>query len=315
MEKNWLIRTTSNKILGPISKEKLLEFIDKGALLQSDEVCSGNGYWFFLKEDDLMDQFLYGDMEQPFNPISECPTVLCAKNHELPEEEPDLEDDHTIILGSDALAGLKGNETVEPVQKNSPAQVQGDVCLPSNDDLEFPDIGGPLGDDPSSALPGEAIERKLDVPEEVIIDDSAPFEGKLPCEDDLEFPDMDMAATIETPSEPEVSSEVIAEMPSLPTPPEKSNIEEIEPPKHRGKIQKKKKPIKVENTKQNSRSDRYLFVIFFAMLGLVFYAVYYYYSKISTVDPTKKIEGFGSIIIPQAYAAETIVKKKVYFLK
>ena len=48
MERNWLIRTTQNQILGPVAKAKLLEFLQKGALGLNDEVSSGNGYWFSL---------------------------------------------------------------------------------------------------------------------------------------------------------------------------------------------------------------------------------------------------------------------------
>jgi len=68
-ERNWLIRTTQNQILGPVAKAKVIEFMEKGALGLNDEVTSGNGFWFSLKEKDLVDKFLYGDIPQGYNPF------------------------------------------------------------------------------------------------------------------------------------------------------------------------------------------------------------------------------------------------------
>ena len=52
--KNWLIRTKTNYILGPISRDKLLELIQSGSLTDEDELCSGNGFWFYYREKDLL---------------------------------------------------------------------------------------------------------------------------------------------------------------------------------------------------------------------------------------------------------------------
>jgi hypothetical protein len=76
MEKNWLIRTKSNHILGPISKEKVVELYKNGSIKPDDEVCCGNGYWFFIREDDMVERFLKGNEAQSFNPISEAKDVL-----------------------------------------------------------------------------------------------------------------------------------------------------------------------------------------------------------------------------------------------
>ena len=70
MERNWLIRTHQKQILGPVGKTKVIEFLQKGALGLNDEVTCGNGYWFWLKEKDLVDKYLYGDVPQSYNPIS-----------------------------------------------------------------------------------------------------------------------------------------------------------------------------------------------------------------------------------------------------
>lgn len=76
MNKNWLIRTKSNHILGPISKEKVLELYKNGSIKADDEICSGNGFWFFIREDELVKRYLLGDEPQGFNPISEAKDIL-----------------------------------------------------------------------------------------------------------------------------------------------------------------------------------------------------------------------------------------------
>jgi hypothetical protein len=100
MEKNWLIRTKSNHILGPISKEKVLELYHNGSIKADDEVCTGNGYWFFIREDDLVQRYLLGNETQNFNPISEAKDVLTASATEDASERP-VEDDVTLIGGID----------------------------------------------------------------------------------------------------------------------------------------------------------------------------------------------------------------------
>jgi hypothetical protein len=104
MEKNWLIRTKSNHILGPVSKEKVIELYNNGSIKQDDEICSGNGYWFFVREDDLVSRFVLGKELQGFNPISEAKDVLIAPINK-PRYEP-TRDDITLI-GNVDLSGLK----------------------------------------------------------------------------------------------------------------------------------------------------------------------------------------------------------------
>lgn len=97
MDKNWLIRTKSNHILGPVSKDKVLELYNNGSIKPDDEVCSGNGYWFFIREEELVERFLTGDEVQSFNPISEAKDVLTAKSAESYDtHEPD---DITLVGG------------------------------------------------------------------------------------------------------------------------------------------------------------------------------------------------------------------------
>lgn len=101
MEKNWLIRTKNNHILGPVSKQKVRELLEKGSIKGDDELSCGNGYWFFVREKELVDKYVVGDIPQGFNPVSEAETVLC-----------------------------KGA-----------TQLDDDLVIPSEDDLAFPDMG------------------------------------------------------------------------------------------------------------------------------------------------------------------------------
>ncbi len=57
--KDWLIRTKQNQILGPVTLEKIKELIEKGSLVDNDEICQGNGIWFWVKEKDLLNKYVY----------------------------------------------------------------------------------------------------------------------------------------------------------------------------------------------------------------------------------------------------------------
>lgn len=120
MERNWLIRTTQKQILGPVAKSKVLEFLQKGALSLNDEVASGNGYWFALKETDLVEKFLYGDLPQGYNPISESKSVLSKREHP----------DKTTSLNASPNYKAQTSKTTPP----------GPGVLPENSDLEYPDV-------------------------------------------------------------------------------------------------------------------------------------------------------------------------------
>ena len=124
MDRNWLIRTSQNQILGPVAKQKLLEFIQKGALGMMDEVTSGNGYWFQLKEKDLVEKYLHGDLPQGYNPISESRSVVSRKDN--PDKTTSINtapvnNNITQVIRLDSL-GLKP------------------VAVPKSDDLEMPDL-------------------------------------------------------------------------------------------------------------------------------------------------------------------------------
>ncbi|WP_408099051.1 hypothetical protein ACJVC5_09055 [Peredibacter sp. HCB2-198] len=108
MDKNWLIRTKSNHILGPISKEKVLELYKNGSIKPDDEVCSGNGFWFFIREDDMVAKYLYGAETQPFNPISEAKDVITHG------QAPGPETDDITLVGGISLSMLNKDEAAVP---------------------------------------------------------------------------------------------------------------------------------------------------------------------------------------------------------
>jgi len=97
-QKNWLIRTKSNQILGPVSKDKVIELYHNGSVRPEDEICSGNGFWFFLREKDQVEYYLLGNKKQPFNPLGEGLSVLTASPDEL-EPPVGKSDDITLVSG------------------------------------------------------------------------------------------------------------------------------------------------------------------------------------------------------------------------
>ncbi len=83
MEKDWLIRTHHNQILGPVSKEKIRYLINENTLTGEDEIACGNGFWFKIKEKEMVEKYIFGDFIQGFDPIGEAENVLTA-----PEKDP-----------------------------------------------------------------------------------------------------------------------------------------------------------------------------------------------------------------------------------
>ncbi len=110
MVKNWLIRTKSNHILGPVSREKVMELMQNGSIKSEDEVCSGNGYWFHVREKDLVERFLIRQERQPFNPISEAPDVL----GDAPSPVAQAYSDDITLLTSPDLSQLRGDSPPAP---------------------------------------------------------------------------------------------------------------------------------------------------------------------------------------------------------
>ena len=123
MDKNWLIRTKSNHILGPVSKEKVLELYHNGSIKSDDEVCTGNGYWFFIREEELVEKYLLGSGVQGFNPISEAKDVLTTKIESIPNTEPT--NDITLVGGINLsiLNSVKTNDQIVSAPPEEHAEV------------------------------------------------------------------------------------------------------------------------------------------------------------------------------------------------
>lgn len=112
MKKNWLIRTANNYILGPISKNKLVELIESKALKPDDEVSSGNGYWFYIREKEFVEKYIYNDNTQNF---------LCI----------DLDDEINVE---------KSNQEELNSQSDEISNDSNEQKLPDDDLLEYPEI-------------------------------------------------------------------------------------------------------------------------------------------------------------------------------
>ncbi len=46
----WLVRTAQNWIAGPYTRAQVCDLVKQGKLSLQDEVCTANGYWFYLHE-------------------------------------------------------------------------------------------------------------------------------------------------------------------------------------------------------------------------------------------------------------------------
>ena len=113
--KNWLIRTRSFDILGPISKKKIISLINSSSLHPMDEVCSGNGFWFFVKETEFVDKYILGDDEQGFSNLNDVKDVVSIENNRTKE----------------------GDNIIVPVKEDE------ENLYPSSEDLEYPDMDMP----------------------------------------------------------------------------------------------------------------------------------------------------------------------------
>jgi len=187
--------------------------MEKGALGLNDEVTSGNGFWFSLKEKDLVDKFLYGDIPQGYNPISESKSVLSKR--ENPDKTTSLNTapankTQVLKVANEGPATLPKQEDLEypditliqsapSVATTSTASPQDDIKLPASDDLEFPDItivarpsapafqSGHDGAQTHAESAPRPVEVKKTIAEPVADEGPAVY----PKDDDLEFPDLD----------------------------------------------------------------------------------------------------------------------------
>ena len=150
--KNWLIRTRAKQILGPVSKKKIIEFVEKGSLSPEDEITCGNGYWVSVKERDLLDRYLYGDVPMEFNPISEAKPVLVLEqqhggtssfNPSLSGKVKNLKDSSEKVPVEEDLAypNTDSNQTDDTQFLKMPVKGStSDANLPDQNDLSYPNM-------------------------------------------------------------------------------------------------------------------------------------------------------------------------------
>lgn len=189
-KKNWLIRTKAKRILGPITKSKVLEFYENGSFSPEDEITSGNGYWFQISEKDLLEQYLLGDLVQPFNPITECDTVLALadssgdktgslKPKTAPETQPNVKKeampDDTLLPDEDDLAFPGSSE---------------EASVPSGEDEDYPDLPDSPQDNVTKTVTAVANDDDFEPTKTLVKPSEESEEVVLPDEDDLGFPEM-----------------------------------------------------------------------------------------------------------------------------
>lgn len=115
-ERSWLIRTQSKKILGPVNKAKVIELIEQSALGEDDEVAQGNGHWFWLREKNFVDRYLYGNELAPPDPTSDVESVLTASS------KPESSGEDAPEGGTAALDDTLAFSLEEAMGKKEPPQ-------------------------------------------------------------------------------------------------------------------------------------------------------------------------------------------------
>lgn len=252
MEKNWLIRTQNQKILGPVSKTKIIELVQKKSLGNDDEICPGNGHWFFLREKDLVDQYVWGDLPSSFNPVSEAPSFISGKDQFFVESYlKQIEKVKTISRGSaptpavdsTQVKNLNDFKSALQDEKNKQAQeeeIEDDniELLPDSADLEYPDFNDLKTSAPdmpaTSSVASTPIKKAA--PSLVEVHDEEELEVKMPDSSDLEYPDMDVGPSHppepEPPTPPPVSLELLEKSKSPAKEVEKKKVVPLPPTRH-----------------------------------------------------------------------------------
>jgi hypothetical protein len=305
MEKNWLIRTTSNQILGPIKKDKLKELLSAGSLKAEDEVCSGNGYWFSVNERDLVEKYLTGSELQNFSIISESKDVLTADSiNELEQVKEEVVDDASLDKLINELPDVGDNNAHEP----------------TSEDLEYPDITVIL---PSNNL--DKIEKKAEK------SSTLGDEVKFPEGSDLEYPELKVVINNEDEKADNLDFEIETDDVTIVAKISGEELvkeEKVTPP--RQKITDRRKPkkstnlvnfdedtkeIAIENSKFGAHKPKkdfsllYLVLVLAILLGII---VYYYKNILN-----KPIPFIGSNLIFSSAHAQNVevktTKKKIFF--
>ncbi len=281
MKRNWLIRTYSNQILGPVTRKKILDLLDRKMLTENDELSSGNGYWFFVHEKDLLKNYVIDGIEQTFNPISEAPTLLA------------------VTAANPDITSFVSREVFVENNDSSKQDESFDGKIPEGTDLEFPEVVQNTNRDERSLIerrmemaPGRPINKN----DENIVSNPLKEENvSLPKNEDLEYPtgiDEINEKDLTTPFE--ISSETLVDL---------NNTE----PTSSKKINRKMIYVKVPKFYE---TKKFIFALVFLILAIAFflYSILGGHFSYFLGKPLSFIE----YLIPTTYAENSLlVKKKV----
>ncbi|MBP5296657.1 MAG: hypothetical protein J6Y94_04925 [Bacteriovoracaceae bacterium] len=212
MERLWLIRTRHNKILGPVALKKIAELLGKGSLGPYDEICSGNGYWIRVREEELVQKYVQQGAEQVFNPLN--PAKLHANllnfiDEVISGKRPVRENTLTNIQTNTDISMVGKNlPKIDPATVNNattPTSAAGVGAMPDADDLAYPSMDDiaqiDASVDPAKVAAADPGKAKSVPANPIAAADTGG--GKLPSADDLDFPDVggsDAASSAPLPS-------------------------------------------------------------------------------------------------------------------
>ncbi len=278
MERNWLIRTKKNKILGPLSKDKVIELYEAKDLTDNDEICSGNGFWFWVKEEDLVNRYLLGDEQQPFNPVQEASSVLCQTegSGSVLAKGPQKKKDSTQVLKipQDLIKKKddKGN------------------LIPAEDDLDYPDDN----------FVAEVKNKK----EVFDLNVSSKNSKKSHVKKDNRV----QKTKVKVSSDQEQESAILPSHEDLDYPEDSSDNKKNIKKKVRADNVKRSRNVNSLNTKSlKRRNDHYLFIVLAGLIIAICYVIYTYYTDILGYKVIgRKLAPF----VNTAYAQDLISTKK-----
>ena len=128
-----------------MSRSKVLELIQKKFLGQDDELCAGNGYWFFVRENAFVNRFLINEEPQPFNPVSEAKEPGAHTGKVAVSEDADAPDITLVLKKPDkdeiVFDKIEHFGHQDHAKKEAPTKASDEPGkLPEQNDLEYPDL-------------------------------------------------------------------------------------------------------------------------------------------------------------------------------
>ena len=324
MKRNWLIRTKNNKILGPLPKEKVVELYNAGDLKELDEVCSGNGYWFWIKEKELVEKYLVGEAEQSFNPVSEAQTVLChSKGGSVLGVSKESNTENTQVL----QVPIDLKKKSEKLEKDDDEE----VVVPLTNDLDYPDdeFIENVKDEVEKELRefkvsndsqegqdfvekrSEKHSRKIEVIKDGdnLIDET---EVLLPEVDDLDYPDTESFESVkdelnESRQSAEGSSESDSVEPLKNQETDSTSTDKKDVVNSVRKVRKKRRRNPSEAQHEVKRND---FLMMLAIVLMAFAIIFIFYTQYEKLI-SQTVKKSQTIFFSSAYGFDKTLKKKL----